>query len=71
MYFIMYTDVAELVLKKCTTTNAKEGKISPGSRDHTVTFNNEFLEDRECNDCLLYTSPSPRDATLSRMPSSA
>ena len=32
----------------------------------------------ECNlfrglsaDCLLYTSPSPRDATLSRMPSSA
>ena len=26
----------------------------------------------KCNDiCLLYTSPSPRDATLSRMPSSA
>ena len=24
-----------------------------------------------CNGCLLYTSPSPRDATLSRMPSSA
>ena len=24
---------------------------------------------RQC--CLLYTSPSPRDATLSRMPSSA
>ena len=23
------------------------------------------------HDCLLYTSPSPRDATLSRMPSSA
>ena len=23
------------------------------------------------NSCLLYTSPSPRDATLSRMPSSA
>ena len=28
-----------------------------------------FLIDR--NSCLLYTSPSPRDATLSRMPSSA
>ena len=26
---------------------------------------------RFMNDCLLYTSPSPRDATLSRMPSSA
>ena len=25
----------------------------------------------EVIDCLLYTSPSPRDATLSRMPSSA
>ena len=26
---------------------------------------------KEFNTCLLYTSPSPRDATLSRMPSSA
>ena len=25
----------------------------------------------QANNCLLYTSPSPRDATLSRMPSSA
>ena len=25
----------------------------------------------ECNDCLLYTSPSPRDLSTSRMPSSA
>ena len=25
----------------------------------------------QCYACLLYTSPSPRDATLSRMPSSA
>ena len=28
-----------------------------------------FVE--EVNDCLLYTSPSPRDGLLSRMPSSA
>ena len=26
---------------------------------------------KEIDNCLLYTSPSPRDATLSRMPSSA
>ena len=26
---------------------------------------------RDCNLCLLYTSPSPRDGLLSRMPSSA
>ena len=29
------------------------------------------LEDGKEETCLLYTSPSPRDATLSRMPSSA
>ena len=28
-------------------------------------------QDGHYSDCLLYTSPSPRDATLSRMPSSA
>ena len=30
-----------------------------------------LLYDYYCMSCLLYTSPSPRDATLSRMPSSA
>ena len=29
------------------------------------------MEDIDSKVCLLYTSPSPRDATLSRMPSSA
>ena len=29
------------------------------------------LADMQSEICLLYTSPSPRDATLSRMPSSA
>ena len=28
-------------------------------------------EVKEGNDCLLYTSPSPRDLSTSRMPSSA
>ena len=31
----------------------------------SIEFDGQIL------DCLLYTSPSPRDATLSRMPSSA
>ena len=35
-------------------------------------FGNDTLVGNSQNDtCLLYTSPSPRDATLSRMPSSA
>ena len=36
--------------------------IAPG-----LTMSEKVIND----DCLLYTSPSPRDATLSRMPSSA
>ena len=31
----------------------------------------EILKDGEVIGCLLYTSPSPRDGLLSRMPSSA
>ena len=33
--------------------------------------NNDTLSGDVYTACLLYTSPSPRDATLSRMPSSA
>ena len=32
---------------------------------------NVMMNMDESYSCLLYTSPSPRDATLSRMPSSA
>ena len=35
----------------------------------TTTITSATVVIRE--NCLLYTSPSPRDATLSRMPSSA
>ena len=31
----------------------------------------DLIDNRNDKSCLLYTSPSPRDATLSRMPSSA
>ena len=34
--------------------------------DHSFLYRDEYLYD-----CLLYTSPSPRDGLLSRMPSSA
>ena len=35
------------------------------------SFTLHALDPDKGMDCLLYTSPSPRDATLSRMPSSA
>ena len=38
------------------------------AREFLIKENENALQDRVC---LLYTSPSPRDATLSRMPSSA
>ena len=42
-----------------------------GLRDKCLgKLKNSPMRDKETA-CLLYTSPSPRDATLSRMPSSA
>ena len=37
----------------------------------TIAEREAIQKKANSNDCLLYTSPSPRDATLSRMPSSA
>ena len=34
-------------------------------------FDEEFRKEMEYPNCLLYTSPSPRDCDRSRMPSSA
>ena len=41
--------------------------ITPFIKDGLIKLDKED----ELISCLLYTSPSPRDATLSRMPSSA
>ena len=49
--------------KVSALTFAGEEVVVSGSADKTVRAWRK--------DCLLYTSPSPRDATLSRMPSSA
>ena len=38
---------------------------------YTAKDRAHILSDELYHSCLLYTSPSPRDATLSRMPSSA
>ena len=57
--------------------NAKipRDKLRKDKLGKNIEFGLEYLEkeatSRGVNICLLYTSPSPRDATLSRMPSSA
>ena len=43
-------------------------KIAGTSLDR---LSSDLVTDLRAQACLLYTSPSPRDATLSRMPSSA
>ena len=48
----------EMVSKFGTDVQSTPERLTPYPAPHTRT-------------CLLYTSPSPRDATLSRMPSSA
>ena len=59
-------------------TKTEGGQISNAyNYPNPFTTRTEFLFDHDLTNsqvdigCLLYTSPSPRDATLSRMPSSA
>ena len=52
-----------------STKNA--GRVLPQVLAWSSPENLAKINELQDNNCLLYTSPSPRDATLSRMPSSA
>ena len=52
----------EVVTAHCPNTGSMKGLLDEG---------NEVYLLKNDNPCLLYTSPSPRDGLLSRMPSSA
>ena len=56
------------VIYKKDGRNHNFGKKGKGPGEFTYPTDVQFANDKIC---LLYTSPSPRDATLSRMPSSA
>ena len=60
------TKIAGVYSNNSITQNKREMMRMPN-------FNRKFLPEEidQFLHCLLYTSPSPRDATLSRMPSSA
>ena len=45
--------------------------ISAEGGEFTEIVKKMVFQGKPFNDCLLYTSPSPRDGLLSRMPSSA
>ena len=57
-------------LIKALLAHAK-GDIQKHVANVEVYLNNPTGIGEHSDICLLYTSPSPRDATLSRMPSSA
>ena len=62
--------ITELLFNKYP--DHKEGQITV-IRQNLVNSKNleKIFLSLKLENCLLYTSPSPRDATLSRMPSSA
>ena len=66
--------VRPIDLQSSEVTFATDFKVKEENRANLLatfeTFQNTYLSNLP-NVCLLYTSPSPRDATLSRMPSSA
>ena len=54
--------------------NANRSSFEEYKAEHIINaifFDIDKNSNQKTNICLLYTSPSPRDATLSRMPSSA
>ena len=73
----MYYEKLDLLINGefCQGSEGKtEAVINPATEEEIARVPHASRSDieRALNaSCLLYTSPSPRDATLSRMPSSA
>ena len=73
--FCMASALATLVLDEDVMILLKDRGEAPTLFVHSIEILKSALGklalDAKEPPCLLYTSPSPRDATLSRMPSSA
>ena len=64
----------QLIPQPTNATVFVETDISPHSNNATMATRIMEMDATllaQCNNCLLYTSPSPRDLSTSRMPSSA
>ena len=69
--FIPLTHLCRDVCHYCTFAKTPKKVLSPYMSLKEVIDSAKNAELLGCKDCLLYTSPSPRDRSLSRMPSSA
>ena len=64
-------ELAEMLVGRRLLSTLERENIPIGKPILSVSNLNLLLNEEEDNDCLLYTSPSPRDKRQSRMPSSA
>ena len=64
-YKVLTDDLRDLLQSKNTLIEVLKNHINK------MVTNMNCLDDSYSYPCLLYTSPSPRDGLLSRMPSSA
>ena len=64
-------DPDELGVSQLDIDNLFNLSFEDESTQSVVLLKNGYLIGERYADCLLYTSPSPRDRTRSRMPSSA
>ena len=63
--------VAQVKEGQAVKDQPKQQKQVAESKKSDESNSDQSSRDSQPEDCLLYTSPSPRDGLLSRMPSSA
>ena len=66
--------VEQMIAQMTGTAVESTARFSGGGEGETLEFNRDnstSVNDSKYRGCLLYTSPSPRDRSSSRMPSSA
>ena len=64
-------DVSVICLGTMTWGEQNTREEGFAQMDHALAHGINFFDTAEMYPCLLYTSPSPRDLSTSRMPSSA
>ena len=71
LYITVTFTVTQWRLQFRRRMNAADNDVSTKLVDSLLNFETVKYFNNENHDCLLYTSPSPRDLSTSRMPSSA